>query len=149
FDDESKHTFVGDYSGTITIIRVADNGHQLVTTLNGHSGSVRSLCWDKNKSFCSLEVLTNQSLSGISAVTKAQRLNCKDIQVKLKPCFFCNQSNQLLSSGEDSRLVVWNMENKRQETPEWQESDICQKCNEPFFWNFKEMWNAKTIGVRQ
>ena len=36
---------------------------------------------------------------------------------------------RLLSAGEDSRLVCWDMGKKRLETPEWAESDNCQLCN--------------------
>uniref|UniRef100_A0A0E9PC02 FYVE-type domain-containing protein n=1 Tax=Anguilla anguilla TaxID=7936 RepID=A0A0E9PC02_ANGAN len=35
------------------------------------------------------------------------------------------------------------------QTPEWQDSDSCQKCEQPFFWNFKQMWDSKKIGLRQ
>ena len=35
------------------------------------------------------------------------------------------------------------------QTPEWSNSDVCQKCSTPFFWNVKAMWEAKTVGVRQ
>jgi len=31
----------------------------------------------------------------------------------------------------------------------WRESDECEKCASPFFWNLKLMWEAKTIGGRQ
>ena len=37
----------------------------------------------------------------------------------------------------------------RQETPEWGAGSTCEKCGIPFFWNVKEMWAQKTIGVRQ
>lgn len=35
------------------------------------------------------------------------------------------------------------------QTPEWLDSDSCQKCDQPFFWNFKQMWDSKKIGLRQ
>jgi len=35
------------------------------------------------------------------------------------------------------------------QTPEWAESDKCQKCGTPFFWNVHSMWTLKTVGVRQ
>lgn len=35
------------------------------------------------------------------------------------------------------------------QTPEWLDSDSCQKCEQPFFWNFKQMWDSKKIGLRQ
>ena len=35
------------------------------------------------------------------------------------------------------------------QTVEWAHGNMCEKCGIPFFWNVKEMWNSKTIGVRQ
>ena len=35
------------------------------------------------------------------------------------------------------------------QTPEWIEGDCCHKCGSPFFWNFRKMWDEKTIGNRQ
>ena len=32
---------------------------------------------------------------------------------------------------------------------EWQDSNICSKCQTPFFWNIKGMWHMKKIGRRQ
>lgn len=50
FDGASKHAFVGDYSGIITMLKLeADangGGCRVITALKGHSGSVRSLTWD-------------------------------------------------------------------------------------------------------
>jgi len=41
------------------------------------------------------------------------------------------------------------MKTKRTETPAWSQSDICEKCSQPFFWNFKHMMEKKVLGVRQ
>ena len=35
------------------------------------------------------------------------------------------------------------------QTPEWADSDYCQRCTKPFFWNIKAMVDQKTIGIRQ
>ena len=47
-----------------------------------------------------------------------------------------------------STLVIWNLNVNRQETAEWAESDTCQLCNRPFYWNFKAMYDQKQIGLR-
>ena len=31
----------------------------------------------------------------------------------------------------------------------WEENDCCQKCDAPFFWNVRKIWESKTMGVRQ
>lgn len=41
------------------------------------------------------------------------------------------------------------MDAKRRENPQWNESDICEYCKKPFFWNVKLMWAMKTVGKRQ
>lgn len=55
----------------------------------------------------------------------------------------------LMSTGEDSTLVLWNMNVHRSETADWAESDTCQLCNRPFYWNFKAMYDQKQLGLRQ
>ena len=40
FDADSKHVFVGDYGGSISVIKLESNSPSLVTTLNGHSGKL-------------------------------------------------------------------------------------------------------------
>lgn len=37
----------------------------------------------------------------------------------------------------------------RLQAPQWLDSDSCQKCEQPFFWNIKQMWDSKTLGLRQ
>ena len=40
FDADSKHVFVGDLGGHISVIKLENNSPSLVTTLNGHSGKL-------------------------------------------------------------------------------------------------------------
>ena len=35
------------------------------------------------------------------------------------------------------------------QTAEWGGGSTCEKCSVPFFWNVKDMWSQKTLGVRQ
>jgi hypothetical protein len=34
-------------------------------------------------------------------------------------------------------------------TPEWHESDCCQRCGRPFFWNLRAMMDQRQLGLRQ
>uniref|UniRef100_A0A673YW80 WD repeat and FYVE domain containing 1 n=1 Tax=Salmo trutta TaxID=8032 RepID=A0A673YW80_SALTR len=58
-------------------------------------------------------------------------------------------TRQLVSCSADGGVTVWNMDTPREEAPQWLDSDSCQKCEQPFFWNVKQMWDSKTIGLRQ
>ena len=68
---------------------------------------------------------------------------------KVNTVCYVASSTTLMSTGEDSNLVLWDMSINRSETCDWAESDTCQLCNRPFYWNFKAMYDQKTIGLRQ
>lgn len=53
----------------------------------------------------------------------------------------------LLSGGEDSVVVCWQMNIPRRETPDWIESDTCQLCTRPFFWNLRAMMDQRQLGL--
>jgi len=80
---------------------------------------------------------------------KGRAIELQGHRNKLVSIHYSARTRQLLSLGSDGSLVVWNLEIKRNETPVWQESNQCVKCKSPFFWNFRQMWNEKTIGLRQ
>lgn len=149
FDMQTKHVFIGDYSGQITMLKVEENGYKPITTLKGHSGSIRCMSWDAER---------NLLFSG----SFDQAINVWDIgsqqgtvyelqghHNKVTGLCYASPYKQLISGGEDCMLVFWNMEINRKETPEWAESDYCQRCTKPFFWNIKAMVDQKTIGIRQ
>lgn len=43
-------------------------------------------------------------------------------------------------------MVFWEMNAMRKEVPEWVESNNCQLCSRPFFWNFRSMMDQKQLG---
>ena len=49
FDMQSKHAFIGDATGQITMLKIDENEYKPITTLNGHSGSIRCLAWDSQR----------------------------------------------------------------------------------------------------
>jgi len=55
----------------------------------------------------------------------------------------------LITCSADGHIGIWPMNVRRNETPKWLESDSCQICHLPFFWNFHAMWTQKQIGLRQ
>jgi WD40 repeat protein len=55
----------------------------------------------------------------------------------------------LITCSADGHIGAWPMNVKRNETPQWLESDDCQICHLPFFWNLRSMWTQKQVGLRQ
>lgn len=49
FDVQSKHTFIGDSTGQITMIKLEDNGYKPITTFKGHTDAVRCLAWSPER----------------------------------------------------------------------------------------------------
>ncbi|MBZ3878918.1 WD repeat and FYVE domain-containing protein 1 [Sciurus carolinensis] len=71
---------------------------------------------------------------------------CSD---RVQSLCYLQLTRQLVSCSSDGGIAVWNMDVSREEAPQWLESDSCQKCEQPFFWNIKQMWDTKTLGLRQ
>jgi WD40 repeat protein len=46
---QSKHAFIGDYNGHITMLKIEETTYKPITTLKGHSASIRCLVWDSTK----------------------------------------------------------------------------------------------------
>ncbi|XP_013385878.1 WD repeat and FYVE domain-containing protein 2 [Lingula anatina] len=149
FDEQSKVAFVGDYGGHIMVIKVTNNSCDVSTTLKGHQGSVRSLAWDAERSLLFSGSFDQSIIVWDIGGQQGTAIELQGHQDKVVSLVYGSSSRQLFSSGDDNMLVIWNMDVQRTETPEWIESDMCQKCDCPFFWNFKRMWEQKTIGNRQ
>ncbi|XP_070538975.1 WD repeat and FYVE domain-containing protein 2-like [Ptychodera flava] len=149
YDGESKHAFVGDYAGSISVLKVEDNNCSLITTLKGHSGSIRSMAWDIERRLLFSGSFDQSIIVWDIGGQQGTAYELQGHTEKVQALAYSSQSRQLFSGGADNRIVIWNMDIQRQETPEWADSDICQKCEAPFFWNFKKMWSEKTLGIRQ
>uniref|UniRef100_A0A3Q3SQV3 WD repeat and FYVE domain containing 2 n=1 Tax=Mastacembelus armatus TaxID=205130 RepID=A0A3Q3SQV3_9TELE len=134
FDVETRHAFVGDQSGQVTILKLEQDSCSLVTTFKGHTGNVTALCWDpvqrvlfSGSSDHSIIMWDIGGRKGTAIELQGHKITFSQ-ETKYKKCvadvFF-------------------------EQTPEWLDSDSCQKCEQPFFWNFKQMWDSKKIGLRQ
>uniref|UniRef100_A0A8C0YD57 WD repeat and FYVE domain containing 1 n=1 Tax=Cyprinus carpio carpio TaxID=630221 RepID=A0A8C0YD57_CYPCA len=132
YDNDTQHAFVGDYSGQITLLKLEEQTCSVITTLKGHAGSVSALYWDpvqrwlfsgaSDHSVIMWDIGGRQGLTSISMVT-GKRLNTQNVMETYAISFF--------------------------QAPQWLDSDSCQKCAQPFFWNIKQMWDSKTLGLRQ
>lgn len=149
FDSQSKHVFVAEQNGQISMLKLEQNSTKHITTLHGHHSSIKALLWEPlNKWLFSAgtdKVITCWDIGGC----KGTAYELRGHRSRVSSLCYSKLSKLLLSGGEDCALVAWNMEAKRVEAPQWSESDNCQRCNRPFFWNFKAMYETKTIGLRQ
>lgn len=141
--------FIGDQSGQITMLKLDENSYKPVTHLHGHQASIRFLEWDP---------LTNMLFSaGVDQVIicwdigglKGTAYELQGHKSKVTSLLYNRLNKSLISGGEDCIVVAWNMKAKRIMTPQWSESDCCQRCKKPFFWNLKAMYELKTLGIRQ
>uniref|UniRef100_A0A8B9PTF6 WD repeat and FYVE domain containing 2 n=1 Tax=Apteryx owenii TaxID=8824 RepID=A0A8B9PTF6_APTOW len=149
FDVETRHVFVGDHSGQVTILKLEQESCSLVTTFKGHTGGVTALCWDPVQRVLFSGSSDHSIIMWDIGGRKGTAIELQGHNDKVQSLSYAHHTRQLISCGADGGIVVWNMDVERQETPEWLDSDSCQKCDQPFFWNFKQMWDSKKIGLRQ
>uniref|UniRef100_A0A8C6LN20 WD repeat and FYVE domain containing 2 n=1 Tax=Nothobranchius furzeri TaxID=105023 RepID=A0A8C6LN20_NOTFU len=149
FDVETRHAFVGDQSGQVTILKLEQDSCSLVTTFKGHTGNVTALCWDPVQRVLFSGSLDHSIIMWDIGGRKGTAIELQGHNDKVQGLCYASHTRQLISCSSDGSIVIWNMDVTRQETPEWLDSDSCQKCEQPFFWNFKQMWDSKKIGLRQ
>ncbi|CAN8020167.1 unnamed protein product [Ixodes persulcatus] len=149
FDAQSKHAFIADYSGHITMVKVEETGYKPVTTLKGHSGDIQCLSWDAERKLLFSGGFDQTIIVWDIGGKQGTAYELQGHHNKVTALCYHSPGKTLISASEDSTLVFWNMTTKRIETPEWGESDTCQRCSRPFFWNIKAMMDQKTIGIRQ
>uniref|UniRef100_A0A7M4E2K1 WD repeat and FYVE domain containing 2 n=1 Tax=Crocodylus porosus TaxID=8502 RepID=A0A7M4E2K1_CROPO len=149
FDVETRHVFVGDHSGQVTILKLEPQSCSLVTTFRGHTGGITALCWDPVQRILFSGSSDHSIIMWDIGGRKGTAIELQGHNDKVQSLSYVHHTRQLISCGADGGIVVWNMDVERQETPEWLDSDSCQKCDQPFFWNFKQMWDSKKIGLRQ
>uniref|UniRef100_A0A674MC03 WD repeat and FYVE domain containing 2 n=1 Tax=Takifugu rubripes TaxID=31033 RepID=A0A674MC03_TAKRU len=149
FDVETRHAFVGDQSGQVTILKLEQDSCSLVTTFKGHTGNVTALCWDPIQRVLFSGSSDHSIIMWDIGGRKGTAIELQGHNDKVQGLCYASHTRQLISCSCDGGIVIWNMDVTRQETPEWLDSDSCQKCEQPFFWNFKQMWDSKKIGLRQ
>lgn len=149
YDGETSHAFVGDGSGQITLLKLEQNTCSVISTLKGHEGGIATLWWDPLQRLLFSGASDNSIIMWDIGGRKGRTLLLQGHHDKVQSLCYLHLSRQLISCGADGGIVVWNMDAQRTEAPQWQESDSCQNCKQPFFWNFKQMWDTKCLGLRQ
>lgn len=149
FDSPSRHCFVGCANGLIEFLKLTDNKCEYKSTLTGHSTNITCLSWDPKRQFLFSSSYDKEIICWDVGGQKGTTYDLEGHKDRVTCVQFVDISRQLISCSEDSKIVVWDMNAKRRENPLWEERDECQYCKKPFFWNFKSMWELKSIGKRQ
>uniref|UniRef100_A0A7E4ZUI4 FYVE-type domain-containing protein n=1 Tax=Panagrellus redivivus TaxID=6233 RepID=A0A7E4ZUI4_PANRE len=149
FDSDSRICFIGDYNGSIYVLRVVGNSAQLVSKLSAHTAAISSLAWDP---------VRGQLYSGstdqlvIMWDIAGQKGSCYELNghnARISSLVLARNASRLFSIDDVGHLVVWDLKAKRIVAPGWHEKDNCEICDAPFFWNVRVMWDRKTVGVRR
>ncbi|XP_037066129.1 WD repeat and FYVE domain-containing protein 1 isoform X1 [Peromyscus leucopus] len=149
YDLDTQHAFIGDYSGQITLLKLEQSTCSVITTLKGHEGSVACLWWDPLQRLLFSGASDNSIIMWDIGGRKGRTLLLQGHHDRVQSLCYLQLTRQLVSCSSDGGIAVWNMDVSREEAPQWLESDSCQKCEQPFFWNIKQMWDTKTLGLRQ
>ncbi|XP_036093879.1 WD repeat and FYVE domain-containing protein 1 [Rousettus aegyptiacus] len=149
YDFDTQYAFVGDYSGQITLLKLEQNTCSVITTLKGHEGSIACLWWDPIQRLLFSGASDNSIIMWDIGGRKGRTLLLQGHHDRVQSLCYLQLTRQLVSCSSDGGIAVWNMDVSREEAPQWLESDSCQKCEQPFFWNIKQMWDTKTLGLRQ
>lgn len=149
YDTASKHCFIGDSRGHITFLKLTDQGCEFKATLIGHDFKITSLSWDSSRKFLFSGSDDKTIICWDIGGQKGVSYDLEGHKDRVTSIQFISACRQLISGSEDSKIVVWDMDAKRRENPQWKESNSCEYCKKPFFWNYKAMWEMKTIGKRQ
>ncbi|XP_072263957.1 WD repeat and FYVE domain-containing protein 1 [Pyxicephalus adspersus] len=149
YDEETRYAFVGDFSGLITLLKLEKDSCSVISTLKGHEGSVACLCWDPVQRFLFSGSSDHSIILWDIGGRQGRTLILQGHHDKVQGLCYLQLTRQLVSCSVDGGICVWNMDIDREEAPQWLESDSCQKCAQPFFWNIKQMWDSKTLGLRQ
>lgn len=149
YDSLSKHCFVGDFAGQITMLKLGPTGASLVTILKGHTGSVRTIFWADGPQLLFSGSYDHSVIVWDIGGRRGTAYELQGHQNKVSALNYATKTQQLISCGEDSVIVLWEMNAMRKAAPEWVEADTCQTCARPFFWNLRAMMEQKQVGIRQ
>lgn len=149
FDAGAKYAFIGDYGGNVSVLRIFEGKADLVSKLSAHTGSVRTLAWDPERQFLFSGSNDQLIIAWDIGTKKGNAYELNGHQTKVTSLQYARGKKRLISSGDAGALVIWDMSAERYMTPEWKNSDVCLLCDTPFFWNWRTMWERKTVGFRQ
>ncbi|CAM4880318.1 unnamed protein product [Rotaria socialis] len=149
-DEAFRQCFIGDSTGNIHFLKLnANNRFEPNKPLSGHTGSVQNLLWDPDTKWLYSGSFDTAVIVWDLAAPQGVAVELNGHSDRLVGISYDNLRKLLLTCSADGHIGVWPMNVKRNETTIWLENDSCQICRMPFFWNIREMWTQKQIGLRQ
>lgn len=109
FDSLSKHVFIGDFAGQITMLKLQQSGASLVTVLKGHTASVRSLFWSDGPQLLFSGSADNSVIVWDLGGRRGTTYELQGHQNKVSALGYAKNSQELISAGEDSVIVLWKV----------------------------------------
>ncbi|KAL1124551.1 hypothetical protein AAG570_001177 [Ranatra chinensis] len=115
FDEKSKHAFVGDYSGVITMLKIGGGGAREITTLKGHTGSIRALEWDPAGQRLFSGSFDQTIIVWDIGGRRGTAYELQGHRNKVTSLCYASLVRKLISGGEDSVMIMWDMTAQRKE----------------------------------
>lgn len=109
YDSLSKHVFIGDFAGQITMLKLQSSGASLVTILKGHTASVRSLHWSDGPQLLFSGSADNSVIVWDLGGRRGTTYELQGHQNKVSALGYCKGTQELISAGEDSVIVLWKV----------------------------------------
>ena len=109
YDHGAKYAFIGDYSGQITVCQLSENGVKLINILKGHNGSIQSLFWDGTKGWLYSGSYDSSVFVWDIGGRKGTVYELTGHRNKVNTVCYVANCTTLMSTGEDSNLVLWDM----------------------------------------
>ncbi|ALC39270.1 CG5168 [Drosophila busckii] len=109
FDALAKYAFIGDHAGQITMLRCDVQGVQLITTFKGHTAGIRCLRWVEGPQLLFSGACDQSVIVWDVGGKRGTIYELQGHSNKVSALAYANQTQQLISCGEDSVVVFWEM----------------------------------------
>ncbi|KAK1899530.1 WD repeat and FYVE domain containing protein 1 [Dissostichus eleginoides] len=118
YDHETQHAFIGDFSGTITLLKLETQTYSTITTLKGHEAT---LWWDPVQRLLFSGASDHSVIMWDIGGRKGRTLLLQGHHERVQSLRYLQLTRQLVSCSADGGMAVWNMDTPREE-------HHCRKC---------------------
>lgn len=150
YDASAPNIFVGDYSGRVHVLKLSKETRkiELIAPLEEHTGSIRAIKWVRELGMLFTGSNDKTVIMWDIGQCKGEFFTLRGHKAAIDGLAYYKDTKQLITAGSDKKLIVWDVgKHKWTMPPEWSESDTCQLCDVPFFWNVEQMWKEKKVNM--